>query len=383
LDLTLPAETVALTEAVDAFARKRLAAGALERAHRPGYPWEVAREIAAQGLLGLTIPADKGGQGGSLLDAIAAIQAVAAVCPRSADVVQAGNFGPVRTLAEHATPELRERYLPALLSGEALIGLGMSEPEAGSAVTELRTTVTPAGDGYLLNGTKVFSTHSADATSFLVYARFGPGVDGIGSVVVDRDADGLRLGRPVGFMNGEQWCQLYFDDCPVPRSQVLLGPGGFKKQMGTFNVERIGNAARSIAVGRHAFDAAVAHVSTREQFGRPLAEFQGLQWMFVDAAVGLEAAQLLLLRAAAADTPSARDTAMAKLAANRAGFAAADVALQSMGALGFSEETLVEYCFRRTRGWMIAGGSTEILKNRLAEAVFGRRFTQRPTRGDR
>ena len=365
----------------ESFARQRLAPGARERAHSPDYPRETARLLAAQGLLGLSIPEELGGQGAGLLAAVAAIQAVAAGCPRSADIVQAGNFGPVRTFAQYATPEQRQRYLPGLLAGEKVIGLGMSEPDAGSAATELQTSATPHGDGYLINGTKVFSTHSADADVFLVYVRYGPGLDGIGSVLVDRDSPGLTVGAPSRFMNGEHWCPLYFDDCLVPGDQVLLTAGGFRKQISGFNVERLGNAARSIALGRYAFDEARQYLLTRHQFGRPLAEFQGLQWMFADAAVKLESAQLLLERAATAGDrdglPPAADTAMAKYAANEAGFFAADVAMQAMGATGFSDDSLVEYCFRRTRGWRIAGGSAEVLKNRIAEHVFGRRFSQR------
>jgi len=381
MDFGLPAELADFKASVESFAKERLAAGALQRAHQPDYPRDVAREMAGMGLLGLTIPENKGGQSGSLLAAIIAIQAVATACPRSADVVQAGNFGPIRTFAEYASDEQRERYLPGLLAGEMVIGLGMTEPEAGSAVTDLTTTATPVDGGFVINGTKVFSTHSAEAAVFLVYVRFGPGVGGIGSMLVERGSKGLEVGTPSEFMNGEHWCQLYFDDCFVPESQVLLGEGGFKKQISGFNVERLGNSARSIALGRYAFDEAVAHANQRHQFGRPLAEFQGLQWMFAEAAVKLESAQLLLQRAVvtvdANGIPSAYDTAVAKFAANDAGYTAANVAVQAMGATGFSKESLVEYCFRRTRGWMIAGGSTEILKNRIAESVFNRRFDQR------
>ena len=384
MDFRLPADLDDFRRTVEKFAQDRLAPGALARAHSADYPWDVAREMGSMGLLGLTIPEDKGGQGGSALAAIVAIQAVASGCPRSADVVQAGNFGAIRTFAEYATPEQRERYLPQLLAGESLIGLGMTEPGAGSAVTDLTTTATPRGDGFVINGTKVFSTHSAEASVFLVYVRFGPGVGGIGSVLVDRDTAGLTIGTPSEFMNGEHWCQLYFEDCYVPAAQVLLGPGGFKRQISGFNVERLGNASRSIAVGRYAFDHAVEHAKVRHQFGRPLAEFQGLQWMFAEAAVKLESAQLLLERAAVTGDqqgmPTAYDTAVAKFAANDAGYTAANVAVQAMGATGFSKESLVEYCFRRTRGWMIAGGSTEILKNRIAEHVFDRRFDQRAAR---
>ena len=166
----------------------------------------------------------------------------------------------------------------------------------------------------------------------------------------------------------------------APATNVLLGAGGFRQQIAGFNVERLGNSARAVAVGRHAFNLARDHAAGRRQFGRPLAEFQGIQWKFADMAVRLEAAQLMLMRAAvnAGDgLPSAQDTTLAKLACNEAGYFAANEALQIMGGLGFSEESTVQYALRRTRGWMIAGGSIEILKNRIAEGVFGRSFSQR------
>jgi len=380
MNFDLPEQVEELRVHVEAFAAKKLAPGALERAHSAEYPWDVSRLMAEQGLLGLTISEEKGGQGASLLEAIIAIQAVSKYDPRSADVIQAGNFGAIRTLAEYATEEQQEKYLTPLLAGEAIVSLGMTEPGAGSAVTDLVTTATADGDDFLVNGTKVFGTHSTEASFYLVYVRFGPGVGGIGSVIIDRGEPGLTIGKPSRFMNGEDWSQIYFDNVRIPISQVLLGEGGFKKQISGFNVERLGNAARSIAVGKHAFDFAVEHVLTREQFGRPLAEFQGLQWMFAEQAVRLESAQLLLMRAALeadAGMPSAQSTAIAKYAANEAGFGAANLAVQALGGTGFSEEAIVEYCFRRTRGWMIAGGSTEMLKNRIAEGVFGRRFSQR------
>lgn len=380
MDFERTPEQRAFDESIRRFARDHLAEGALERAHDSAYPWGIAKMLAQQGLLGILIPESEGGQGGSLMDAVIAIQALASYCPKSADIVQAGNFGAIRTFAEYASAEQKARYLPGLLTGETLIGLGMSEPEAGSAVTDLKTAAVIEDDSVVINGTKVFSTHSAHATVFLVYVRFAPGVSGIGSVLVERGTPGLTFGKPSAFMSGEEWTQLYFENCHIPVSNILLGKGGFKKQIAGFNVERIGNASRALAVGRHAFDIARQHVLERRQFGRPLAEFQGLQWRFAEVAVKMDAAQLLLDRAASARDgalPSAYDTAAAKFACNQAGFEAADLAVQAMGGLGYSCETLVEYCFRRTRGWMIAGGSTEILKNRIAEDVFGRKFDQR------
>jgi len=381
MDFRFTPEQEQFRESVRRFAEKHLAAGARERAHSPDYPWDVAKLMAAQGLLGITVAEADGGQGGALIHAVIAIEAVASVCPRSADVVQAGNFGPIRVLAEYGTPEQKKKYLKRLLAGESVISVGMTEPEAGSAVTDLQTTATPEGDGYRVNGSKVFTTHAPHAEVILTYVRYGPGVGGIGSVLVDTKAKGVRLGKRSRFMSGEEWAQIYLENVFVPADMVVLKEGGFKKQIAGFNVERIGNAARSLALGRYAYERAREWAMQRKQFGRLLCEFQGLQWKFAEMKMKLDAGQLLLYRAAVnADRgfPSPEETAIAKAFCNQAGFDVANEALQVMGGLGYTQEELVEYCVRRCRGWMIAGGSIEILKNRIAEAVFERSFPQRP-----
>ena len=134
MDFHLTAEQTAFADSIRRFAMEQLAAGALERAHSRDYPWDIARKLSKQGLLGITISEADGGVGGSLMDAVIAIQELALVCPKSADIVQAGNFGAIRTFAEYASPALKQRYLPALLSGERPFALGMSAPDAGSAV---------------------------------------------------------------------------------------------------------------------------------------------------------------------------------------------------------------------------------------------------------
>ena len=383
MDFRLSSEQEQFRDSVRRFAEKHLAKGALERAHAADYPWDVARLMAGQGLLGITIAQADGGQGGTLMDAVLAIEQVAAACPRSADVVQAGNFGPIRVLAEYGSEFHKKTFLKKLLAGESVIAVGMTEPEAGSAVTDLETRAAPDGAGYRINGTKIFTTHSAYADLILAYVRFAPGVAGIGSVLIETKAKGVKSGKPSAFMSGEEWAQIWFDDVRVPAEMVLLGAGGFKKQIAGFNVERIGNTAHSLALGRYAYEQARRWAMQRRQFGRALCEFQGLQWKFADMKMKLDAGQLLLYRAAAnADRgfPSAEETAIAKAYCNQAGFEVANEALQVMGGMGYSRESLVEYCVRRCRGWMIAGGSVEILKNRIAEAVFERSFAQRPER---
>ena len=384
MDFRFTPEQEQFRESVRRFADKNLAKGARERAHSSDYPWDVARLMAKQGLLGITIAEADGGQGGSLIDAVIAIETVASVCPRSADVIQAGNFGPIRVLAEYGTKSQKDRYLKRLLAGESVISVGMTEPEAGSAVTDLQTTATPEGGGYRVNGSKIFTTHAPHAEVILTYVRYGPGADGIGSVLIDTKAKGVRFGKHSRFMSGEEWAQIYFEDVLVPAEMVVLKEGGFKKQIAGFNVERIGNTARSLALGRYAYEAARRWAMQRKQFGRLLCEFQGLQWKFAEMKMKLDAGQLLLYRAAVnADRgfPSAEETAIAKAFCNQAGFDVANESLQVMGGLGYTQEELVEYCLRRCRGWMIAGGSIEILKNRIAEGVFERTFSQRPGKG--
>jgi len=381
MDFKLKPEEEQFRDSVLRFAREQLAPKAIERAHAKDYPWDVAKLMAKQGLLGITIPEADGGQGGTLMDAVLAIQAVASACPRSADVVQAGNFGPIRVLAQYGSAEQKKRYLAPLLAGEQVISVGMTEPQAGSAVTDLQTRAVPSAGGYKVSGSKVFVTHSGYAQVVLAYVRFGPGVGGIGSVLIETKAQGVKRGKASAFMSEEEWTELHFNEAFVPDENVLLREGGFKKQIAGFNVERIGNSSRSLALGRYAYETARAWAMERKQFGRLLCEFQGIQWKFAEMKMKLDAAQLLLYRAAAnADRglPSPEETAIAKAYCNQAGFEVANEALQVMGGMGYSREGLVEYCVRRCRGWMIAGGSIEILKNRIAEHVFERSFSQRP-----
>ena len=235
----------------------------------------------------------------------------------------------------------------------------MTEPEAGSAVTDLKTRARIEGDEVVLTGQKIFTTNAASADAFVIWCRFGESSRTSGAVIVERDAPGLTVDSTNRFMSGERYGMLYLEDARVPRENVLLDEDGFRKMLAVFNVERLGNASRSLALGQAAFDRAVAYAQERRQFGRRLCEFQGLQWRFAEMKLKLDAARLLLYRAATnadAGLPSELETALAKLACNRAGFEVANDALQIFGGYGYDQEAAVNYIFRRTRGWMIAGG---------------------------
>ncbi len=383
MDFNLTEEQIAFQNSVRSLAEKYLKEGNLRRAHDPLFPKDIAKLFSKNGLMGITLPEIDGGQGGKLMDAVLAIEQVALICPRSADVIQAGSFGPIRTFAEYATDYQKEKYLKKLLNGEMVIGLGMTEPNAGSAVTDLTTKAVKDGKGFRVSGSKVFTSNSPDADIFLIYVRYHEGINGIGSVIMDTSMPGFSKGKSSKYTNGEEWCALYFDNVYIPEENVLLGPGGFKKQISGFNAERIGNSARSLVLGEFAFNVAKEYAVTREQFGKKICEFQGIQWKFSDMKIQIEAGRLLLYRAAInADRgfPSSKETSIAKAFCNKAGFEISNEAMQVMGGTGYSQESLVEYCFRKSRGWQIAGGSTEMMKNRIAEDIFERRFSQRPNK---
>src|SRR6202162_1055893 len=193
MNFDLTDEQKLFADQVSRFARYYLAAGALNGAHDPRFPYDVAKLMAQQGLMGIALPEHDGGQGGTLMDAVIAIEQVAAVCPRSADVVQFGNFGPIRVFAEYGSEAQKKRWLGELLAGRMVMSLGMTEPDAGSAVTDLKTSARPDGSHYIINGSKVFSTFSPDAQIFLIYVRYGPGLGGIGSVLGGGGGAGLPL----------------------------------------------------------------------------------------------------------------------------------------------------------------------------------------------
>jgi alkylation response protein AidB-like acyl-CoA dehydrogenase len=380
MDFQLNAEQVELQKWARDLAKEKFSEKAFTWVKNGKLPWENATVLSEHGLMGMTLSAEDGGQGMSLLEAIIVMEEIAKVCPNTADMFQVGNFGAIRQLAAYGSKDLKERILPSILSGEKLISVGMSEPNAGSATTDLRTKARIEGDKVIINGSKIFNTHGPHASYYVVWVRFGEGVNTSGAVLVERDAPGLVVGKTETHMSGEEHCALYFEECEVPIENILVPEDGFRRLFTMFNIERLGNTSRSLALAQAAFDLAVQHAKEREQFGRPLAEFQGIQWKVAEMKIKLDAGRLLLYRAASnADigTPSPLETSIAKAYINTTAFEVAHEALQILGGYGYSTESPLEYIFRRVRGWMIAGGTPEMLKNKIAEEVFEMRFSQR------
>lgn len=377
MDFSLTAEQKALVDSVTKLAKREFGPTAFTHEE---FAFDSLKVLADNELTGMTLSTEVGGQGASLLDAVLVMMAITKVDPHSADAFQAANFGAIRQVANFGSETVKKEVLPKLLAGEGLVTAGMSEPDAGSALTELKTTARYDGDEVVLNGQKIWNSHGPDATHSVVWCRFGPSSKEIGAVLVPFDAPGFSRGKRERHMSGESHCQLFFDECRVPKEYVLADQGALRKMLSIFGVERMGNASRALAIGELAYEMAVEHAKTRKAFGKDLCEFQGLQWKFADMKVRLEAAKLLLFRAvgnADAGSPDATEAAIAKLYCNETAFYVTNEAIQVFGAIGYSQEMPLEYMMRRTRGWMIAGGSVEILKNTIAGAIFERRFDQR------
>jgi alkylation response protein AidB-like acyl-CoA dehydrogenase len=208
-------------------------------------------------------------------------------------------------------------------------------------------------------------------------------VETSGAVVIPDTAPGFSRGKVERHMSGETHAALYFDECRVPKEYVLMSEQGFKKLLQVFNVERLGNASRSLAVAELAYEMSLKHAKERQQFNRPICEFQGIQWELADMKLRLDQAKWVLFKAvveADRGLPSALDSSLAKLSCNETAEYVCRKAMQIHGGYGISTEYPLSYLYGRARGWMVAGGTVEMLKNRIASEILGRRFSQRPPR---
>lgn len=314
-----------------------------------------------------------------MLAAVVALETVARNCPRSGDAFHQLNFGASLLLSRYAHGEHQAGVLRRILDGDFLVAMAITEANAGAQAAATEARISGEGDALYLEGHKKYCSNSTEADAFVVYARFGETVSDIGAVLVERDRPGLVPGTPISFMSGEPWCQLDFRSVALAKDDVIFASGGFVEKAGFFDTEKLGNAARALGLGWCAYDRARSYTIERRQFGRSICEFQGIQWKFAEVRLQLESAQLALYRAASrldGGNLGSEDSSIAKINCNRAAMAAADMAVQVMGAAGFSNDDMVEYCFRKARGHMINGGTIELMLTRIAESIFDRKFPQ-------
>ncbi len=385
MDFTLSDEQQALQETVAKFASAELpeVAAYCEEKHEP-VPEDVVKRYAELGYLGLNLPEAYGGGGQSHLDAVIVLEELAKISAAVAFPVFESCFGPILAIAHFAPEEMRKRVIPKVCSGESIVAVAMSEPDAGSALTDLSTNAVLDGDHYVLNGTKRWCSGGGHSDSYVVYCKLSDeaGAKGIGALLVEKDMGGFSFGKKeylLGF-RGIPSADMFFDNVRVPAENLIVPAGGFRKLMEAFDLERCGNTTMSLAIAQSAFDEALSYVQERRQFGKPLVDFQAVQMSLAEMKMKLDAARLLLYRAvvnAEAGLPSVADSSIAKCFANEAVREVTGKAMQIMGGYGYSTEYPIEQKMRDGWGWGIAGGSIDIQKTNIAAALVGRRFSQR------
>lgn len=353
-------------------------------ANRTHFPEAERRKIADLGLLALSLPEEYGGGGRPLIDALLVQEEFARANPLAAWPIFEASAGPARVIELFGTDAQKQRLLPPVAKGEKLIAISISEPDAGSAATDASTRARVDGDEVVINGMKRWCSGAGHADQYLVYVRFGqaPGGRGMGAVLVDKDAKGLSFGPQEELMGhrGVGSADMFFDDVRVPVENVIIPEGGFSKLFTAFSIERLGNSTMSLAIAQEALDRTAGYVQERHQFGKPIIEFQTVQDELAKMVVDVDAARMLIWRAAInADTgaPQVLEASVAKVYSNEMAKRVTDAAIQLHGGYGYSAEYEIERMHRDAIGWAIAGGTPPIQRTRIASEYLGRRFNQR------
>ena len=385
MDFTLSEEQQALQESVRRFAQKELPeiARQIEASDEPP-DMELRKRFAELGYLGVNLDSSYGGAGMSHLDAVLVLEEIAKISIAVAFPVFESCFGPALAIAQFGSEKMKNDILPKVCSGEIVVAVSMSEPNAGSALTDLTTAARLEGDRVILNGSKRWCSGAGHSEVYVVYCRMddSAGAKGIGAVLVAKDSKGFTFGKRdhhMGF-RGVYSADMYFDDVEVPADNILVPAGGFGKLMDAFDLERCGNTTMSLAVAQSAFDFVLEYVQQRQQFGKPLIDFQAVQLQIAEMKMKLDASRLLLYRAvvnAEKGLPSIAESSVAKCFANETVREVTGKAMQLMGGYGYSTEFPIEQKLRDAWGWGIAGGAIDIQKVNITAALVGKRFNQR------
>ena len=348
-------------------------------------PTDVLKKIGELGFLGVNAPTEYGGQGLSNLDAIIILEEFGKISSAVGWPVFEANAGPVKVIEHFGTEALKKRIIPEVCKGEKVVAVSMSEPGAGTGLTDLKTKAEIKGDKIVINGNKRWCSGAGHSDGYVVYAKMSdaPAAKGIGAVFVDLDTPGLTFGNSERLMGwrGIPSADIYFDNVEVPLENLLVEPeDGFKKLMETFDLERCGNATMALAQASSALDYVKEYVQEREQFGKPIVDFQAVQIKLADMLMKVEASRLLIHRAvfnAANGLPDILESSSAKCFANEIAREVTTSAMQLMGGYGFNKEYGMERKVRDAFGWGIAGGTIDVQKVNIASAMIGRRFNQR------
>jgi alkylation response protein AidB-like acyl-CoA dehydrogenase len=375
-------------EVAETFVRGRAA----ETDRTEAYPWDNVRELTKAGLIGYTIPKAYGGAGGSFFDAVLIIEEMARVCGVTGRIAVEANMGAISAVMRYGTEAQKKLAAEIVLAGDKP-AICITEPDAGSAATEMTTSAVKRGDAYVLNGKKHWITGAGVSKLHLVFARVFDEAgqeQGIGGFMIVRDdpkaaeAKGFRIGtrEPTMGLRGIPECEVIMENAEVPAAMALQPPGGwrrgFAELMNAYNSQRVGAGTVALGIAQGAFDEALAYAKSREQFGRPIAEFQGLQWMLADMSIQLSAARLALYAAASSADPFPDPmlAAQAKVLASEMAIKVTTDALQVFGARGYSRNFPLERMARDARMFTIGGGTAQVLRTQIAGRLLGWKLPQ-------
>ncbi len=352
------------------------------------YPWDNVALLKEAGYFGMTLPQAYGGRGASYLDAVLVVEEMAKTCGITGRIVVEANMGAIGAIMKYGSDAQKRLAAELVLDGDKP-AICITEPGAGSAASELTTRADRRGNGFVINGRKHWITGGGVSRLHLVFARVfdeAGAEEGIGGFIAIRDVTkGLTIGRrePAMGLRGIPEAEIVFEDMAVTADALVLPPRGLKRGfadlMNAYNGQRIGAATVALGLAEGAYDLALAYSKERQQFGRPICEFQGVQWMLADMATGIAASQALIYKAAAGagdGFPDATEAAQAKIFTSEMAIKVTNDALQVFGAAGYSRNRPLERMVRDARMFTIGGGTAQILRTVVASRLLGRRLPQ-------
>jgi butyryl-CoA dehydrogenase len=380
MDFELTKEQQMIRKMVRDFAEKEIMPIAQETDKTGEFPWEVIRKMAPLGLLGLPIPEEYGGAGADNVSFAIALEEIARACGSTAITLDAHTSLASEPIYLFGSEQQKQKYLVPLARGEKLGAFGLTEPEAGSDAGATKTRAVLDNEEWVINGQKILITNGSIAGIVVITAVTDPekGARGISSFILEKGTPGFRPGRDEEKMGlkGSVTSELFFEDCRVPKENLLGKEGeGFKQFLITLDAGRIAIGAMAVGLAQGAFEKAVAYSKERVQFGQPITKFQAIQWMIADMATEIDAARLLVYRAAWLKDQGmrfTREAAIAKLYASEAAERACFKALQIHGGYGYTQEYEVERMYRDQRLCTIGEGTSEIQRLVIARQVLGK-----------
>ena len=345
------------------------------------YPWNNIEALTQAGFMGMTIPEEFGGQGLGYMDTVLVIEEMAKVCGVTGRIVVEANMGGVGAIMAYGSEKQKRLAADLVLSGDKP-AICITEPGAGSAATEMTTTAVKKGDHYILNGTKHWITGGGVSKLHLIFARVMENgkSQGIAGFIAVRGTEGLSIGQrePTMGMRGIPETEIIMQDLQVPEDMVVIPPTGLKRGfaglMRAYNGQRIGAATVALGIAQGAYELALEYARAREQFGRPIAEFQGIQWMLADMSIGLSASRAMIHNAALESVdgfPEMCAAAQAKILASETAIKVTNDALQIHGSAGYSRNRALERMCRDARMFTIGGGTAQILRTQVAGSILG------------